>query len=273
MTTTRTASVNGLTRAQLQALAILADGPAKQSNRTDPDARIVSWRTVRVLERRRLVIDVAGHSALLTDRGHKVAANPPEPPPCKYDHGTHACYTLDGCRCKHCKVAAAEYEHRRVKDNAYGRRRLVDADPIREHVAMLREHGLGLKTIAARSGVPHGALWKLVYGAPDRKSRSRNVRAATADKILAVTPADVADGARVPGKQTRARIRDLRAAGATWAELGEQFGMDGSNAFALANRKTVQASTARTVYLTWRAWKDGDWTPRGKRSRWEATDG
>lgn len=263
-----------LRRPQLRVLAVLADGPAKQSNTTDAKARTVCWRTVRALERAGLTIDVAGHSAILTDRGRQVAADPPAPPPFKYDHGTQACYTIDGCDCLPCRHAASEYEARRRRDQAYGRPRLVDAEPVRRHVRSLMASrvgtadGVGLKQIAKVSGVPSGTLWKLMYGTPER-GPSKTVRTATAEKLLAVTAADMADGATVPAGTTRQRLRDLRTAGATWAELGEQVGMHPSNVCGVMRRKHVTVRTARAVFSLWERWKSGAWAPRGKRSRWE----
>lgn len=261
-----------LTRAQLIALTILADGPARQSNRTDPEARTVSWRTVNVLEDAGLAIDVARFKAILTDAGREVAADPPEPPPLRYEHGTHACYVLDGCRCNLCGYAAAQYESRRQKDQAYGRSRTVDADPIRQHVRSLMAdrkrgatNGVGLKQIVKVSGVAQGTLWKLMYGAPDRDGPSKRVRRETAEKLLAIGPQHMADGARVPAKGTRARLQELRDAGATWTELGEQIGKTPANTHKLSTQKNVNAGTARTIHALHERWKSGEWVPEGRR--------
>lgn len=262
-----------LTRPQLRVLAILVDGPARQSNATRPDRREVAWRTVRALEKSGLAIDVAGHSAILTDAGKIVAADPPAPPPFRYDHGTHACYTLDSCDCAPCTTAASEYEMQRTKDLAYGRPRTVDAEPVRAHVRDLmcartrgaHHGGVGLKQIAKVSGVSHGALWKLMYGAPDRQGPSKRLRTSTAEKLLAVGPQHMADGATVSARHTISRLTDLRDAGATWTEIGEQLGTSPSNTHALATRRNVTAGTARAVHHLWSRWQAGEWKPTGRR--------
>lgn len=266
-----------LTRSQLQALAVLADGPAKVSNRNGYAA--VAWQTLQALEAAGLAIDVAGHRAILTDRGRQVADDPPDPPARQYDHGTHACYVLDQCRCDRCRQANSEYEARRTKDNAYGRPRLVDAEPVRQHVKQLMasrvgsNDGVGLKRIAQVSGVSHGALWKLIYGDPRRDGRSKVVRADTADALLAVTQADRADGSRVPADPTVDRLTDLRDAGATWAELSDGIGGSGAgNTCGIVHRDSVTVATARAVHRLWTRWQEGDWTPRGRRpgGHWKA---
>lgn len=112
------------------------------------------------------------------------------PQPCQHkyanhQHGTHACYVLDRCRCHPCRRANSAYERRRTKNNAYGRSNLVPAEPVRRHVRTLRAQGLGTKWIAALAGVSHGSLSKLVYGERGL-APSRRVRRETARKLLSV---------------------------------------------------------------------------------------
>ena len=62
------------------------------------------------------------------------------PKPCthkqaNHQHGTHACYVLDRCRCRPCARANADYEKHRARRHAYGRfDTYTDAQPVREHV-------------------------------------------------------------------------------------------------------------------------------------------
>lgn len=39
----------------------------------------------------------------------------------RYDHGTHACYVQDHCRCDDCTRANRDYERNRIRQKAYGR--------------------------------------------------------------------------------------------------------------------------------------------------------
>ena len=128
----------------------------------------------------------------------RAAAVDRTPKPChhkqaNHQHGTRACYVLDRCRCTPCATANTASENERNRLKAYGRyHRYVDAYPLRLHVQELREAGMGLKTIAERSGVAHGALWKLMYGKrqPDgSQTPSRRVLRQTAEKLYALDPA------------------------------------------------------------------------------------
>lgn len=157
-------------------------------------------------------------------------------PPLRTDrpHGTHVRYVQGpdendiggaGCRCEPCREAANAYERTRRQriEPAY-----VPAGPARQHLAWLRDQDVGLKQVAKRAGVAHGTLSKLVYGDPTRgMPPSRRVRKATLDAILAVRPADGADGSRVPAGPTLALVERLVAAGVQKARIAERLGQRG----------------------------------------------
>jgi transcriptional regulator with XRE-family HTH domain len=194
------------------------------------------------------------------------------PKPClhkqaNHQHGTRACYVLDRCRCLPCAKANSKAETERERMKAYGRyHKYVPAGPVREHIDRLREAGMGLKTISARSGVSNGALTKIVYGtyAPaegPHKGRNgagtllrgpaRRVLRETAEKIYALDPdwnepLHLADGARVPAHGTVLRIRALVALGWSQSKLAERLGVQRSN-FRLTGTWQVEAATARAV--------------------------
>ena len=250
---------------------------ARLSNRTDAAAGTVAWRSAHTLERHGLV-QIIEIVAIATDAGKRLAADGIQLPPRRYEHGTHASYVLDGCHCTRCRKANREYEQRRAKDLAYGRPRTVDAEPVRTHVRQLmckggrgdNRMGVGLKQIAKVSGVSHSALWKLMYGAPDRKGPSRTVRAATAEKLLAVSMADMADGATVDAKPTWRRVNEMVRAG--WAKAAIARHVHGPQAAALQlGKRTVTVRNARAVASLHAAWIAGDIPTERKRSRWEAT--
>ncbi|MGH3355254.1 MAG: hypothetical protein ACRDOJ_05115 [Nocardioidaceae bacterium] len=159
------------------------------------------------------------------------------PQPClhkqaNHQHGTRACYVLDKCRCEPCARANSEAETWRERQKAYGRyHRYVNADLVREHVRALADAGMGLKTVAKRSGVSQGSLWKLMYGKrqPDgTQTPSRRVTRETADKLYALDPAwngplPLADGANIDGTTTRLRLRAMVALGYSISSLGRQL--------------------------------------------------
>lgn len=164
------------------------------------------------------------------------ASTPVATPPLRVDrpHGTHVRYVQGpdendiggaGCRCEPCREAANTYERDRRQriEPAY-----VPAGPARQHLAWLREQGVGLKQVAKRAGVAHGTLSKLVYGDPARgMPPSRRVCKATLDAILAIRPADGADGSRVPAGPTLALVDRLVAAGVPKARIAEHLGQRG----------------------------------------------
>lgn len=157
-----------------------------------------------------------------------------EPKPChhKYadhQHGTHARYVLDQCRCIPCRHANNDYEANRAKLHAYGRwNGLVDAEPARQHVRALMAQGMGLKRIARVSGVAHGSLSKLMYGVHDQgkivRAPAKRLKPKNSQALLA-TKLDLAGGAKVDGIGTRRRLQALVALGYPQAWLGREIGV------------------------------------------------
>lgn len=175
-----------------------------------------------------------------------------EHPQTDHEHGTHACYVLDQCRCDFCREANAAYERSRaawlsgVTPHPY-----VDADPAREIVRKLNRKGMGLKTIASESGVAHGTLWKLIYGVPGR-GPSERVRRSTLSRLAAVLEGiefddyQLADGAKVPAREAWEIVDELVARGWSKAEIGRRI--TGPQAASLQmGRRQVTVSTLRTL--------------------------
>lgn len=161
-------------------------------------------------------------------RHHRIGEDPKE---CRHEHphrhGTIACYNRDRCRCLPCWDArnARQNTMRRLK--AFGRWEsgLVPAAPVRTHVAMLRQAGLGVDTIVARAGVPHMVLKHLLYGSPCRGViPSRQVRADHAEAILGV-PVDARLAFRQSPVGTVRRLRALIALGHTCRSLSAESGV------------------------------------------------
>jgi transcriptional regulator with XRE-family HTH domain len=188
----------------------------------------------------------------------KRAAVDRTPQPClhkvaRHEHATRACYVLDRCRCIPCATANRVAERTRLRQTAYGRwQPYTDAEPVREHLQTLADASIGLKTVARRSGVSQGALWKLVYGTtkPDgTRSPSRRVRHATAAAILAVQPGpDTAAGrALVSAVGVRRRLRALVAAGWSQRKLAERLGILPGNFTGTIRRARCTAATVRSV--------------------------
>jgi hypothetical protein len=174
------------------------------------------------------------------ENGRRIAAEHAKidrtPKPCHHketthQHGTHACYVLDRCKCLPCAKANSDYEAARARRNAYGRSNLVSAAPARAHVLHLMDQGMGLKRIIAVGGLSSGQLWKLLYGkrkADGSRTPSKRIRRDTEQRILAIQ-LDLADGARVDGTDAVRRLQSLVALGWSMAKLADRLGILGSN--------------------------------------------
>lgn len=157
-------------------------------------------------------------------------------------HGTYVRYVIDRCRCEPCRAANRAYERGRRSriEPPY-----VDAAPARAHVQWLQAQGIGAKRIAERSGVPHGSISKLLHGDRARgMAPSKRIRPTTAEKLLAVTPADIADGARVADLQARETLAMLVAAGMPKTQIAERLGVHISNLFKGSGQVTARIHRA-----------------------------
>ena len=176
-------------------------------------------------------------------------------------HGTRNAYVLDRCGCAPCTKANRDYENARVRMAAahqWAPERpatptdLVDAGPAREHLQALMAAGMGLKTIAAKSGVAHGSISAVVYGkpTPDPKERRPPRRRITRDleaRILAIG-LQLADGATVDGTGTARRLQALVACGWSISKLAARLGFNPSNITPVVHgTRQVTVATRRAV--------------------------
>lgn len=160
-------------------------------------------------------------------------------------HGTRSSY-VRGCKCADCRAANARYTKVAKYRSDKGISTLVDAQPVREHLAMLRAHGVGKRTIAQRAGVAQTVVNRLI--GIDNSRPARRVHPDTARKLLAVTLDDHADGAFVDGTGTRRRLQALVAIGWPQAHLAARIGWSPSNFGVLIHdRELVTAATAGLV--------------------------
>ena len=147
------------------------------------------------------------------------------------------------------------YETRRIRDTAYGRWETlyVDAEPVRQHIDILKSAGMGGRRIAELSGVSRSVIQSLLNGRKIyRHKRSTRILARNAHAILTVT-ADPAPGARINTCGTTRRLQALVAIGYTQTCLAELVGITAANATHLFHgRRDVNAATAdkvKKVYL------------------------
>lgn len=157
-------------------------------------------------------------------------------------------YVIEKCRCGVCRAANREYMRWLNKQHAYGRPRYVDAEPARLHIEQLMAAGLGLKRIAALSGVPQGGLSKLMYGNYHGRPPSKRIRQDTADKLASVSAHQRAAGVCVDSTGTQRRLHALVAIGWSQSKLGHMLHIAPRNMPALVyGRNQVLLSTERAV--------------------------
>lgn len=202
-------------------------------------------------------------SLAATARGRaRSAAVDRTPKPCTHPrtqhvHGTHACYVLDRCRCVPCTAANSAYESQRTRAIAYGRTDMVDAAPVRAHLARLTAAGMGFKQLTKVHGIASGTITKIVYGVHGDKPRppARRVRKDTADRILAIPLPrleDLAPNQIVNGTGTRRRIESLHALGWSAAALARDADLDPQvlrNALTGSDVKVRHALAVHALYV------------------------
>lgn len=193
------------------------------------------------------------------DNHRKLPPRPRKRTRCPADH-KHAekstCFIQHQCRCTPCVDAHNAREQRRNKLKAYGRydNGLVDVAPVREHVLMLGEYGIGYKRVAQLCGFKSSTpVRTIIWGRQDPGPRygemQKRVKRETAEKILAIQPTidNMGDGAKVPAVGTHRRIQALAARGWSLSKLSRRLDIDIPNFWTMMRRDHVLAATHRRV--------------------------
>lgn len=176
-------------------------------------------------------------------------------PPEHKHSASSTCYIQHQCRCTPCREAHATMARRRLKQKAFGRfdRGVVPADPVREHVALLAEFGIGYKRLAHLAGIGVTPARNLIWGRQESGPRygelQKHVKRETAEAILAVKPdvANLAGGARIPARGTHRRIQALVAIGWSQSKLADRIGMERGNFGLLMQRDHCTVRVHRAV--------------------------
>lgn len=202
---------------------------------------------------------------------------------CPPDHN-HAeslvCYNLHKCRCTPCSQHRSETDSRRQKDKAYGRydRSLTDAGPVREHMLMLNEYGIGYRRVAMIAGIGNTSARNIIWGRQDpgpRKGETlKHVKRETAEKILAIQPSLdlLADPVSVPAMPYIRMVKALVAVGWSQAKIAAELGMTKANFDCVRryddashkNRVRISAGTARAIVAIYEKWS----TQRPPETEW-----
>lgn len=150
--------------------------------------------------------------------------------------------------CEACREAHRLYEVNRRRAIAYGTwNPLHSSAHVRAHLMHLQRQGMGWRTIADRAGVARSVVARLLRY--DTSKPAARVRAETAEKLLAVTIDQIADGTLVDILGTTRRLQALIAIGHMQKDLAERIGWTVFNIGGLvhARQTGVTAGTARAV--------------------------
>lgn len=165
------------------------------------------------------------------------------------------CFIQHQCRCTPCVDAHNERARNRNRQKAYGRfdTGLVDSEPVREHLLMLGEFGLGYKRVAGLAGVGITAVRNVLWGRQDSGPRKgeipKRIKRENAERILAVKPevALLAAGALIPSRGTHRRLQALVARGWSQSKLAARLGVERSNFGMMMQRGRVSVALHRAV--------------------------
>ena len=148
-------------------------------------------------------------------------------------HGSLTAYAKHSCRCEPCRAAAAKASKAWRRDNYLGIVKLVDAQPLKDHVAMLMAEGMSFKAIALTAG------WASRNALADAMGRKR-VTPRTLARVLAVHPElDNRRDAYVDATGSARRLRALAINGWPTRNLAKQLGhKDPATIQHIANGKT-----------------------------------
>ena len=148
-------------------------------------------------------------------------------------HGSTTAYAKHGCRCDICRTATARRSKVWRLDRLRGVEHLVDAEPLRDHVAMLMKSGMSFKAIALTAG------WASRNALADAMTRKR-VTPRTLARVLAVHPElDNRKDAYVDATGSARRLQALAVNGWPSRNLAKQLGhKDPAMVQHIANGKT-----------------------------------
>ena len=178
------------------------------------------------------------------------------------NHGTRSCYVTHHCRCAPCTTANRDYTRERSRHLArvaYGIEapqpdRYIDASEVRRHIEWLRQHGIGLRTIAGKTGIGRTALQQLATG------ESQQVQPDNAAKILSVSLLATPGATQIDARQTWRYVNDLLYLGYTKAGIARAIGQ--KRALQIGRDKVLK-HTADKIAALHHHWKDNGVTWHG----------
>ena len=148
-------------------------------------------------------------------------------------HGSTTSYKRHGCRCDICRAATSKRSKVWRLQRLRGVEHLVDANQLRDHVAMLRAGGMSFKSIALSAG------WSHRNGLAEAIKRPR-VKPRTLARVLAVKlDSDKRRDAYVDATGSCRRLRALAVNGWSANYLAAQIGCRRSTVHYIRNGNTL----------------------------------
>lgn len=163
-------------------------------------------------------------------------------------HGSISRRKYHGCKCDDCRTGYNKYQRSRYRRQGYGTwQPLVDADPARQHLAVLNAAGLSYKVIAEHLGKPLSAVTGIVYELVPGRGRKQRIRPEFAAAILALEPGSMTPG-MLPAAGSARRIRALNAIGWPTRVIAEHMGTVAPRIRAITGRQQlVTRATAQGI--------------------------
>lgn len=176
------------------------------------------------------------------------------------EHGTRTKYVHEHCHCEPCTRANSASNRARERAKLYGRYdAYVKAGPIRAHVLMLSQSGMGRRRLSELSGVSQSAIQTLKNGTTGKRGGRppERIRKETAARLLEVQPdpALLAAHSMVPARGTQRRVQALATQGWTLTRIAGQVGWTPQNLDKMLHQDFVLKTTAdRVAALYERNW-------------------
>jgi hypothetical protein len=157
---------------------------------------------------------------------------------------------------------AKRLNKRDVKPRAPRQSQLVSVAKIRKHVRALQAQGVGIKKIAKAAHVAYSLLERML-GQGEHDRPIKRTRRSTAEKILAVKPTAIANGARVEAGPTLELLNRLIAKGYKKFWIAKQLGCkakDGRPALQIAGKNGfVSVRNAKKVFALYLRLQQTNW--------------
>jgi hypothetical protein len=173
-------------------------------------------------------------------------------------HGSLSRHKWHGCKCRTCYDGYNEWQrqnHAAKRGNSYNR--LVDAEPVRQHILRLQTAGISTTKIAKHLGCHPSNITAFVRPVGINRPRKHRTSPVNAARILAVTIGDILPGT-IDATGTHRRIQALAALGWPLVRIGPVIGIHPSWVNDLLKKEVTSGQTAHSVRLAYERLADSN---------------